>query len=466
MVVIDTQSTAYIDVLYYDVMSLQLVLQLVDAVTESLEVSHVKYLTTNMEVQTQELDVLHFECLLNYALHIAHSDTKLVFCQACSDVGMCMRTYIRVDAETYLGNLVLLLGEFVDDFQLRDALYVEAEDARRHISRAQDVRHRTVSAFALEIARHDLQGFAGDPRLIHGFENAFEPLLGRDLFGLAQAQLWSGDRAAARDTVARLEIVAPAYPDLAALRAQIAAASPSASASGEVRPAAPAYREAGLSLRHDWLTQGLDPWRAARFEVSGRTAEGRGWYVAGAQERRFGLVDSGVEAGVAVPLAPRWTLQVDGGGWPGSAFQPRWFGDVRAQYAFDRGTVLGASLRRTRYPEVTVDRLALGVEQYWGAWRFGYTFNRTDVAGNRVSGHDIAFDRYYRERDSIGLRLTSGSEDALQGTGIVASAVRAAAVQGRHGIAGDWSMQWAAGYVRQGAFYDRRWVQLGLRRAF
>ena len=134
--------------------------------------------------------------------------------------------------------------------------------------------------------------------------------------------------------------------------------------------------------------------------------------------------------------------------------------------AFDRGTVLGASLRRTRYPEVTVDRLALGVEQYWGAWRFGYTFNRTDVAGNRVSGHDIAFDRYYRERDSIGLRLTSGSEDALQGTGIVASAVRAAAVQGRHGIAGDWSMQWAAGYVRQGAFYDRRWVQLGLRRAF
>ena len=286
------------------------------------------------------------------------------------------------------------------------------------------------------------------------------------LFGLAQAQLWSGDRAAARDTVARLESVAPAYPDLAALREQIAAASPSASASGEVRPAAPAYREAGLSLRHDWLTQGLDPWRAARFEVSGRTAEGRGWYVAGAQERRFGLVDSGVEAGVAVPLAPRWTLQVDGGGWPGSAFQPRWFGDVRAQYAFDRGTVLGASLRRTRYPEVTVDRLALGVEQYWGAWRFGYTFNRTDVAGNRVSGHDIAFDRYYRERDSIGLRLTSGSEDALQGTGIVASAVRAAAVQGRHGIAGDWSMQWAAGYVRQGAFYDRRWVQLGLRRAF
>ena len=80
-------------------------------------------------MKTQELDVLHLCSLLDDALHVAHGDTKLVFCQACSDVGMCMRTYIRVDAEAHLGNLVLLLGEFVDDFQLRDALYVEAEDA-------------------------------------------------------------------------------------------------------------------------------------------------------------------------------------------------------------------------------------------------------------------------------------------------------------------------------------------------
>ena len=101
----------------------------VDSVAESLEVTHVKYLTTNVEMKTQELDVLHFGSLLDDALHVAHGDTKLVFCQARSDVGMCMRTYIRVDAEAHLGNLVLLLGEFVDDFQLRDALYIEAEDA-------------------------------------------------------------------------------------------------------------------------------------------------------------------------------------------------------------------------------------------------------------------------------------------------------------------------------------------------
>ena len=129
MVVIDAQATAHVDVLHLDVMSLQLILQFVDSVAESLEVTHVKYLTTNVEMETQELDVLHLGSLLDDALHIAHGDTKLVFSQARSDVGMRMRTYIRIDAEAYLGNLVLLLGEFVDDFQLRDALYVEAEDA-------------------------------------------------------------------------------------------------------------------------------------------------------------------------------------------------------------------------------------------------------------------------------------------------------------------------------------------------
>ena len=128
--------------------------------------------------------------------------------------------------------------------------------------------------------------------------------------------------------------------------------------------------------------------------------------------------------------------------------------------------VLAAGLRRTRYPEVTVERLALAVEQYVGDWRLGYTFNRTDVDGERVNGHDAAIDRYYGERDVIGLRLTAGSEDVLQGTQVVASQVRALALQGRHGLSDAWALQWGLGYVRQGDFHDRRWLQLGLRRAF
>ena len=36
---------------------------------------------------------------------------------------------IRIDAETNLRNLILFFSQFVDDFQLRNAFYIEAEDA-------------------------------------------------------------------------------------------------------------------------------------------------------------------------------------------------------------------------------------------------------------------------------------------------------------------------------------------------
>ena len=52
MIVVYAETTTHINVLYYNMMSFQLVLQFVDTVSESLEVTHVKYLTTNMEVQS------------------------------------------------------------------------------------------------------------------------------------------------------------------------------------------------------------------------------------------------------------------------------------------------------------------------------------------------------------------------------------------------------------------------------
>ena len=50
VVVVDAKTATHIDVLHYDVMAFELVLQFVDTIAECLEVTHVKYLTTNVEV--------------------------------------------------------------------------------------------------------------------------------------------------------------------------------------------------------------------------------------------------------------------------------------------------------------------------------------------------------------------------------------------------------------------------------
>ncbi len=50
MLIVNAQSTAHIDVFNTDAMTFQLTLQVVDAVTESFEVTHVEYLATDVEV--------------------------------------------------------------------------------------------------------------------------------------------------------------------------------------------------------------------------------------------------------------------------------------------------------------------------------------------------------------------------------------------------------------------------------
>ena len=61
-------------------------------------------------------------------IHIFHADAEFVFGQSGGDVGMRMRAYVGIDAESDIGCLAFRSGQLIDDFQLRNGFYVEAED--------------------------------------------------------------------------------------------------------------------------------------------------------------------------------------------------------------------------------------------------------------------------------------------------------------------------------------------------
>ena len=126
--IVDTQSATHVDMLYTDAMADKLLLQLVDAITECLEVAHIENLRSDVEVQTHELDVLKFLGLANHGYHIAHGDAELILGQTRGDVGMRMSTHIGVQTEGHTGHLALLDCEFVDHLEFGYALNVEAED--------------------------------------------------------------------------------------------------------------------------------------------------------------------------------------------------------------------------------------------------------------------------------------------------------------------------------------------------
>lgn len=288
------------------------------------------------------------------------------------------------------------------------------------------------------------------------------------LLAVGQAQLWSGRPHQAVTTLERAAAVAPDYLAVndALRQARLALAIPSDRITLP-RQDSPRRHELDLSLRQDWLSDDLDNWRRQRLDYFSTQAQGPSWYGALIREHRFGESDTGIEAGAVLALDENWSLQPEIGYQASPFFLPDWYADLRLQRKLPNGFLGALSARRTEYDSARVDRLALGVERYWDAWRAGYTLNVSDVsnAGTPV-GHNASLDYYYAGLSYAGLRLTAGKEQAVEGAQVITSDVQAVGLQGRHWLSSDWAISWEVGHHEQGDYYSRRWMQLGLRHVF
>ena len=303
----------------------------------------------------------------------------------------------------------------------------------------------------------------------------YEQLLQREpdnadyLLGQGQALLWTGRPQAALVPLERAATLAPDYTQVQQVMQQARAALTSPVTATAPAAIAPTQRrhELELSARQDWLDSGFDNWRSQRLDYASTQPEGLGWYGALVNEQRFGERDQGIEAGAVVALDDNWTLQPEVGYQPSPYFLPEWHADVRLQRRLPAGFLGAVSVRRTEYETTRVDRLALSGERYWNSWRAGYTLNVTDVANAGTPiGHDLALDYYYAGLSYAGLRLTVGEEEAVEEQQLITSDVRAISLQGRHWLDSRWALSWEVGQHRQGDYYTRRWLQLGLRHAF
>lgn len=303
----------------------------------------------------------------------------------------------------------------------------------------------------------------------------YEQLLQREpnnadyLLGQGQALLWAGHPQASLKALERAAEIAPDYADVQQVMQQARAALTSPTTATAPVAIAPTQRrhELELSARQDWLDSGFDNWRSQRLDYASTQPEGLGWYGALLREQRFGEWDQGVEAGAVIALDDNWTFQPEIGYQPSPYFLPEWHADLRLQRRLPAGFLGAVSIRRTEYETTRVDRLALSAERYWNSWRAGYTLNITDVANAGTPiGHDVALDYYYAGLSYAGLRLTVGEEEAVEEQRLITSDVRALSLQGRHWLNSRWALTWEAGHHRQGDYYTRRWLQLGLRHAF
>ena len=127
VLIVNSEPSTDVDILNFDVLLLELVLNVVYPIAESLEVSHVQNLRPDVEMQANKLDILHLSSLSDGWLHVTHGYTELVLGESGCYLCVGMRAYIRIDAEADTGYFILLFGKFVDYFEFSNTFNVKAE---------------------------------------------------------------------------------------------------------------------------------------------------------------------------------------------------------------------------------------------------------------------------------------------------------------------------------------------------
>jgi YaiO family outer membrane protein len=314
------------------------------------------------------------------------------------------------------------------------------------------------------------------------------------LYGKAQVLVWSGHPEDALPLLERARALAPEYESIWQLQSQalLAAAGEhhrerAAALSEEARrrfpdsvwplwedeesPVEPGPErtteiEAGLS--YESLDSGQSDWRSLYVEASRRLDQRRSVYGMARSTDRFDETDVEVIAGGYFPITDDWTAALEGSAAPGADVLPRWSLAGRLQRTLRSGFGLQVGLRHARYQDDYTNLASVTGDRYWGDYYAGYTLyaSRLQGAGTNLS-HQVRVDRYYGDRNRVGVLVSIGDETESVGGGrFVTDTTATFVVNGRHWFMPLWALSWELIWHDQGDAYTRGGARVGLRRQF
>jgi YaiO family outer membrane protein len=231
-------------------------------------------------------------------------------------------------------------------------------------------------------------------------------------------------------------------------------------------PAMPRHAwEAGLS--EESLTRGLPSWRSSYLSGEWKFDGSRLLHGGLRETERYALRDREAHVGGSLPLDAAAQLQLEAGRSDTHRVLAARYGSLLLQFQPASGWSLGAGWRRSAYDSGMTGVASFSAERYLGNERFAYTlFEGGPDGGALLPSHRWQWDHYYGDRDRIGLALVHGRETEYSAGVFLTSRINGTSLTGMHYFAPDWAVNWEAGRLRQGDFYTRSGVRLGLRHSF
>jgi YaiO family outer membrane protein len=219
-----------------------------------------------------------------------------------------------------------------------------------------------------------------------------------------------------------------------------------------------------FGVAHESLSGGRDPWRSVTLDLS-NSRNGQTFYGAVRETTRFSMLDHQFMAGLSRRLSPRLTAVAELEVSPSHELLAQWavLGQVIA--IVGNGWNVQPAFRHGEYTTASVNMGAVTAERYWGPYRAAYTLYVGHLVGGGVApSHRAHGDYFYGSHGSnVGFSVATGHElESVEFRGVLKTEVRSAALVGRQWLTPRWFLVYDAVVHKQGIYYTRKRLGLGL----
>jgi YaiO family outer membrane protein len=240
---------------------------------------------------------------------------------------------------------------------------------------------------------------------------------------------------------------------------------------GTVPQAAPDGRTTvGVAGSYERLTGNQPSWRDYSLRFNKDFGSRRILDATVTEATRFGQNDTQASAMYSSPINSTLAASVEGNFSPTHRVLSRYSLGGALQYEFARAWLAHGGLKTTEFNDVRVNQGLLMLEHYFSDFSLAVALRPSRAFGTTANSTELRGGYYYGDRNSISLSLSGGREATTvgigAGSGVVLTDVQTLALFGRHWLNRNWSANYAIGHTRQGDFYSRNGISLGVGYSF
>lgn len=214
------------------------------------------------------------------------------------------------------------------------------------------------------------------------------------------------------------------------------------------------------------LSNNLPSWRETTVQYTQQTGSETFLETGLTRASRFNMDDWQFNALYSTKLSSALRASLDANVSPSHRVLARYALDGQLQYEFQQAWLANVGLKTSSYNDARVNQLQFGLEHYFSAFSISVGLRPTRVFGRTVYSGEVRGNFYYDDRNSVGLLIASGREATPIGANVALADVRAVAIIGQHWLNRHWGLTYAVNRTRQGTFYTRQGIDVGIQYAF